>query len=424
MNEIDKLKKKNAELESELQILKSQILFNKEKVKKRRKFIKNVFLRIGLVFIGRDLRKSYIELFDEWPNLSKDKIIVFSANLLARITGTTILGIFIAFLPTLLLLLDSFLLFNQNQLFRLQNEQISKQTDKITIQTELLESNRRSSYVFLMNNVLDQVASELKGDWNGDKIKNLSPEITSRIIALSHAFKPYRYLEKGRLIDASISPERGQLLITLLSSGIDSVTLSIIYRNGNFTYSDLRNTNLENAYLDFINLAGSNLSGTFIYGTSFKYAILNNCDISYIRTYTKPSFISFGDDGSMISTEMNPDTILFSDFSHAELKNVNLSGSTLYGFNFSFAQLSRANFSNSTIEESIFYISQAENVSFDSTIFKRSYLHGMTNPQALGNAILDSMTWYSLEYYFSSQDSSVIAPQILNYTKSDTVLPG
>ncbi|MGB0177778.1 MAG: hypothetical protein ACPF9D_11475, partial [Owenweeksia sp.] len=202
MRSLEELEKENqelrqrvAELAAEKQRLSAKEDASQARVRRRWNWTRRGLLQLGSLLAGHKLKHSFTAFCDELPRPSRKRVTDFSADLLVRLTKTTLIGFLVALLPTVFLILQSVLLNNQNRLIDYQNQQITNQTEKIAIQTELLESTRRSSYVFLMNNVLDQMGDELKNDWNKDGIRNLSPETIGRIMALTHAFKPYRYFE-------------------------------------------------------------------------------------------------------------------------------------------------------------------------------------------------------------------------------------
>lgn len=165
-------------------------------------------------------------------------------------------------------LLSTVLLWNQNLLIQNQNNRIDQQT-------MLQEAERRSSLVFLMSNIMDAIDSELRSDINKPNVRDLSDQLIGRIVALSNAMKPYRYLEGDSLADIILSPERGQLLTALVLSDLEYETYDKIFKRANFEYSDMKNVNLRSPYFAYINLHGSNFVNTELVGAYF-----GNADIS------------------------------------------------------------------------------------------------------------------------------------------------
>jgi hypothetical protein len=163
-----------------------------------------------------------------------------------------------------------YLLFNQNDM-------ITSQTKRIDQQTYLQEAERRSTLVFLMGNIFDEVSNELKVEANKDK--KLSPQLVGRIIAISHSLIPYKSLMGGELSKKEYSAERGQLLITLVNSGINENTLREIYEKSNFKHSYLFDMDLSDAYLYGIDLSGSMMRFANLQGANLQYATLKNVNL-------------------------------------------------------------------------------------------------------------------------------------------------
>jgi len=190
-------------------------------------------------------------------------------------------------------LVGSALLYNQNNLIGLQNTTITKQneiilnqTRRLDQQTYLLEADRRGSLVFLFSNVLDAIDREITNDFKDNNKRDLSDQLIARIIALSNSLKPYQFLDHDELIDKPISPERGQLLVSLIESNLDHSTYDQIFQRANFQYSDLTNVKLESRYLKYIDLKYSKFDNSIIRYCDFsdsdlRYTLFSNAAIKY-----------------------------------------------------------------------------------------------------------------------------------------------
>lgn len=230
--------------------------------------------------------------------------------------------IFTSFVLGLGGIVTTILILNQNKLFENQNKRIEQQT-------HLIEADRRSAQVFIMGDVLSDINKELEDKSNNDRI--LSNSLLGRVVSLSRAMKPYRYLENDKLIKTTLSPERGQLLISLLESKIDStflvenILLSSDFKNSelissrlpksifvtanlmnanlsfgvfydsyfndcNLIYSNLHYANLRGAKLNKAGLYGANMKKAFLQGTSFIRADLSKANISYAEFSSKTDF--------------------------------------------------------------------------------------------------------------------------------------
>lgn len=212
-------------------------------------------------------------------------------------------------------LLGTVMLYNQNKLLVQQNQLLNQQNVRLDQQTYLQEAERRSSLVFLMGNILDAVDDELKEDVAVKGVRDISPQLTGRIIALSNSLRPYRYLGNDSLVGRELSPERGFLLLSIVSSEIDKSSLRRIYQSADFSFADLKNAALSARYLSGINLTGADLEN----------ALLDEADLS---------------GASLSESELSGAILARSNLSEARLRN-----SKLYKSNFESANLTRANLS-------------------------------------------------------------------------------
>lgn len=287
-------------------------------------------VRIGQEFvIGSDLIQATKHLLNDLPKPENETTANFIGHLVYRFTRLGVIGLILALIPITLLYQQNQLLSsqneridNQNELITQQNELVTQQNKRLDQQTYLQEAERRSSLVFLFSNIMDAIDRELKDDYGNDDIRNLSPQLTGRIIALSERLTPYRYLEGDSLTTKAYSPERGQLLISLHLSDLDSFTMRTIFSQSNFSSANLRFANLKNAYLPNGNLSGANL----------EYSDMSNVDLSGTQL-RKVNLISANLEGANLSFA----TLLDSDLESVYFKGVNLHSASTSGTNFKYA---------------------------------------------------------------------------------------
>lgn len=194
-----------------------------------------------------------------------------------------VLGIFVSLGG----LTGTLLLMNQNELLEAQNIKIDSQTELMNQQMFLSEASRRSALVVLMSNIMDKVDTEIESQQKGLSFKQkekrkykLSQSLIGQIAALSYSFKPYRYMEGGSLIEKPLSPERGQLLITLTLLPLDTATLKKIYQSATFQWADLQDADLEKADLRGVILSSANLREVNLSGANLSGANLSEADLS------------------------------------------------------------------------------------------------------------------------------------------------
>lgn len=322
------------DFEKEYQKLLKDYTILKAKYESKRKvspYLGLLSKKLSLIILGRGLKKSLKKFYSETP--SSENTAEVTAHLIWRLFKIELLTILLGFIPIVILIIQTFLinsqtnLFDQqnslvekqlkqiekqNTLFENQNSLLSQQTTKLEQQTTLSESNRRSSLIFLMSNVLDKLDDELKAN----KGRKISTELSARIISLSNSFKPYFILEGNQISKQRLSPERGQLLVALVKSNLnDADFIYNILASSNFSFSDLRNVDLRDANITNSRLNNSNFAGATLSGSSFRLSMIKD-----------------------------------SDFSGADLRNVDFQSTYLCNANFENADLTGANFKNSIID--------------------------------------------------------------------------
>ncbi len=218
--------------------------------------------------------------------------------------------------------------FKANRIMQQQNKQFEVQNEIFKTQVNLDEANRRSSLVFLMGNIIDQMDREIteqkKDPSHIDSLGySLSDALIGRIAALSQGFLPYRYLVGDSLIKEAVSPERGQLLLSLLRSKLDSKTYSKIYEAANFQDADLGEADLRQA----------NLKGAHLYNANLKSAFLQDADLSGAYLVAADLSIAYFIGANLDGVDMEGANLTWTDFSFSNLENVQ---------NFSIDQLKRA----------------------------------------------------------------------------------
>lgn len=320
---------------------------------------KGWYLRGGVAFLlGPGLKNAIQKLLEELPGkVQKETIAEVATHVIWRLTRVGVFAMILGLVPFILL-------WQQNRLLQQQNERIYQQTF-------LIEGQRRSSLIFMMSNIMDKVDEEIKSDFDNDGRRNLSFELIGRISALSHAFKPYRYLENGKLSLKELSPERGQLLLALLKTNLTNETLDEIYKDATFEKADLEQVRLDGEYLTGINLKEANLRKAFLEDAILARANLHRADLWDAHM---PRAILFQ---SILSEAV---------LSHVELWDVDLSeaslsGARLNGTEFHRAILTGTRFGNSNL-------SKSEGLNIDQLVKANNLYLTIGIPDTLRNQIL------------------------------------
>ena len=329
---IERLKKENRILQDKLDKIT-------RKKSKRRRFRKWLFKKSTTPLFGRRLKRSIstaINEFKEYKTLSVDTVSDVSTSIIWRVTRIGLFAILFAVLPALVLFFQTKLLMNQNEL--------------ITNQNSLVEAERRSSLVFVMDNVLSDLNDELK--YKGISSRNtISNTLEARIVSLSRAMQPYQYIEDGKLIEKKTSLERGQLLYSLIKSDLDNQSLGDIFNVGSFDYSYLKEVFLgRGAYLKYIKLNNAvltqaNMPGAELSNSEFDEAQMENINLS--------------------------DAIL----KRSRLKYANLHRAELAGADFTQANISGSDLSKADLSEAILWGTKIEGVDFTDTNLNKVIVH-------------------------------------------------
>lgn len=204
-------------------------------------------------------------------NYSLNKVLEKLTSDISWLTNKLSLKSWLAIFTFLVVSLEVWILFKQNTLFSIQN-------DKIIQQNDLIEAQRRSSYVFLMGNIMDAVNRELSNPKNKDRI--LTNELRGEIISLSHSLLPYRFILDGNMTRQSYSPERGMLLVFLLQAKINSSDLTSILTNGSFASSFLNTLSIDSDSVKTLTLTGSRIDRLIVTNSYVNELRCHSCEIN------------------------------------------------------------------------------------------------------------------------------------------------
>jgi len=210
-------------------------------------------------------------------------------------------------------------------------------------------------------------------------VRDLTPQLIGRISALSHRLNPYYYLEGDSLVDVALSPERGQLLVTLIESKLDSTTYRELWTKSSFKHSDLEGVNFSGSDLSNIELSGSNLSNAKLLNCKFNSSNLNFCDLNNINFYNS----------DLTNCQLANCTIQNGDFRYVDLTKANmsqsdLSNSLLSNATLHFTVLRRTNLTNTDLIN-VKHLARTSNKNVD--IIEMSHLYGQDSIIGLSNSI-------------------------------------
>jgi len=276
-----------------------------------------------------------------------------------------------------------------------QNRIIREQNIKIEKQVYLQEASRRNNLVLLMDNILEKIYDEIN-EGNG----TLSKPLIGRISALSQGFQPYYFLEDSTLTDRPYSPERGQLLLALVNSGIDTTTLKKIYKRTNFRQAFLKYADMDSIYLRGINLYSANLENTSLIGANLRNAFLykakfNDANLGGAKLYdanlVEADLIKTILRGAVLNrtflwrAKLDSADLVGADLSDSELEDADLIGATLHITNLVGADLIRVDFSGADLIAA--NLNDVKSITFNQLMKAHTLLH----TEGISKPLMDSL---------------------------------
>lgn len=368
---------KNNELERENRKLRERLEQLENLLGKRRAVRHRLVRAVAGTFVGKPLYESVSQLVEDLSEkrVNRETIRDVAYATLKRLTRVGTVTLLVALAPLSLALLQTYYLKKQNDKFDIQN-------DRIEQQTYLQEAERRSSLVFLFDNVLDRMDDELR---RNPAARELSPQLIGRIVALSKALKPYRFLEGDTITSRLTSAERGQLLLSLVASKLHRNTYDQLFASADFSYATLENVNLDGAYLPNINFAHAqfrsvSFSGADLHNANFESAELTDAHVLFSATHPRRTNFDFA------------------NFHAATIRNSDLSGATFRYANFTGARLQRVVFREGFFHQTKFPLASADSLDFDqSTMLNTSISLAQSATMSFEEAQLDTATFHQIE---------------------------
>lgn len=363
------------------------------------------------------------------------------AMVLARYAWITtrrwIIASLVALIAAMAALAGTALLFKQNQLIsaqsdllREQNQRIQEQTQLIQTDVQLAEAARNAALAVEITDiaaelgkVVDRVhGKDLSNPFNVlDPATDLDRSLFLRIVSISRALMPYRFLDTGLheedatdglrqallrrrgdlgegypkleayfgwtdrpdgtyLVDRPASPERGQLLRVMVSSGLRNLELFTL-AGLTLDHAMLKATDLSLITAQQARLSYADFSGSYLVECDFGSAILENARFRRANI-SRTRFAALLPDqvlpplppqtGLAITRLSGADftraTISASDFSGAALTAASFDGALLDGVTFTGADLSAATFAGTVIIDADFTGASLKRADFDGAI--------------------------------------------------------
>jgi len=321
---IERLKTENKILQDKL----NKISQGKQKKKRFRLWL---LKKSSTPLFGKRLKKSIsnaINEYKEYKTVSVDTVSDVSSSVIWRVTRIGLFAFMVGVIPAAVLIFQTKLLVNQNTL--------------ITSQNNLVEADRRSSLVFVMGDVLADLNEELK--YKGSGGRNISKTLEARIIGLCMAMKPYQFIEDGELIKTPVSPERGQLLFSILKSDLGAESSQDILNSADFDYTYLKKVNLgSGSNLKYARLNYANFSEAQMPASNLERAELREAEMSKINL----------SDANLKRSKLHQANLKRAELLSADLTHANLYGADLTGADLSEATLWGAKFDKAKLTDAI-----------------------------------------------------------------------
>lgn len=352
-------------------------------------------------------------------------------------TRRWIIASLVALIAAMAALAGTALLFKQNQLIatqtdllREQNVRIQEQTQLIQTDVQLAEASRNAALAVEiteiaaeLGKVVDRVhGTDLANPFNVlDPATDLDRSLFLRIVSISRALMPYRFLDTGLheedatdglrqalqrrrgdlgegyprleayfgwtdrpegtyLVDRPASPERGQLLRVMVSSGLRNLEL-FTFAGLTLDHAMLKSSDLSLITAQQARLSYADFSGSYLVECDFGSAILENARFRRAHV-SRTRFAALTPDQvlpplpaqtglamtRLSGADFTRATIEASDFSGAALTAASFDGALLDGVTFAGADLSAATFAGTVILEADFSGVALKRTDFDGAV--------------------------------------------------------
>ena len=342
---------------------------------------------------------------------------------------TALIAALAALAGTALLFRQNELLAEQSVLLREQTDRLAEQNTLIDVDIQLAEAARSAALVSEIATIADRLGEatrELRQNGTEppyDPETDLPPGLVDRIVSTSLAARPYRFLDlesatrnqraafwqaarrrpdipslqenreqdgiddRTRLIEKAISPERGQLLAALYSSGVVG-TEWFSFRGADFSFARVRIPVLALASLQFAKLDRADFSnltivetrfrGASLYLARFNEAIVRRSDFSAIPgdeiewPYAKQDIPA---PSQLIGADFGESAIMETSFAGAALHIGRFDRTFLADVTFAGAELAGATFREAVLLDVDFGGASLKAVDFDGAlVFSEAFL--------------------------------------------------
>lgn len=193
-------------------------------------------------------------------------------------------------------------------------EQLMQKKTEFDWEQALIQARQQANLGMVMESLFEQVHEDVSTQ-NG----KLSPKTIKEIARISQSFEPYSYFDADSLTKQKLSPERGQLLLFLISSKMDTASFQQAISQATFAGADLEGAKLAGLDLSGIDLRGARLKNAELNGVNLSEADLREGDFwgAHIRQ------------GKLYKADMRRVDLRWAELVEADMKEVYLDGANL-----------------------------------------------------------------------------------------------
>ncbi len=346
-------------LTDENEQLRQQLDDREQGRKKKRKKAEQLGRSGARLLLGGRLKKSILQLYDEIPSgdVRRETLAEVTANIIARLTRVGFVGLLFALLPAVMVIAQTILLSKQNRLISEQQkfqEEVSKQQNAIMeTQNNLILRQIKEAEEATQQTLFASRLANLKrlirdaADNRRKRNRELNGAAIAEMASFTKTLEPSE-LERGpNESQVEVSPEKGDLLKTLVAANLAEDTYQKIFGDTDFSYAYLQQADLHGAYLQNVNLNNAylilsklreadlqfiQLKGAFLRGAFFTRALLGRANLTGVDAQ----------DASFNQAKLISATLSAADLRGADLREADLRQSTLHGANLAGALLDGA----------------------------------------------------------------------------------
>jgi hypothetical protein len=358
--------------------------------------------RIGVkAFMGSQLVQATNEAWDAWERklsgqddeFPSKETRNFASALLARLIRVGTVGLVLAVLPTIVLVVQVFIMQGQNAIMRQQNRALLNQNE--TLQNQSIETQRSTNAQALSALIADLQSERDEAELHPDSAWTPSPPLLYRTVAVSEGLAPYVpgiHPSEIGWDTTRTSPERGLFLQALVAMEVDfPLNPSPTFVGAELSRTDLRESNLRGINLEEANLTEAVLTAADLRGARLFAAHLWQANLS----------------GANLNHAM---------LGLAHLRRADLSDANLHGANLGKADLEEVNLSGADLTEAkltaydLLPAGSFVSVKLDSGLAKQ--LRGLDADVEVTEK--DDQGWYVTRDTVSSEDSTSVDRPVLD----------